>query len=714
MKRKVLISILSFSVLLSGCNQVNSSNSSNSSNSNSSNTSIPINSFYDNVTVEKKEISKDEYYNKTLAGLLGQFAGFLSGYEFVWTAGGAHIGMPEDWFDFLNGPYAGNYTHYWPGSYAEGNNKYDRLKINEETGRYEVWSDDDFHVDIFNQTVIKEFGTSSYALKEAWKKYKVSDWGGGYDAMTLISGHDMLAPFSGTIEAGNRYGWCTEAYIENETLGMNAAGMPNLATSLADTFASNTGYFDSVIWAKYYAAMYSIAYFEDNILDVMEKAKPVLPKGSYPYQIYEMAHELYNKYPNDYAKAATKLEEKRRMLYRIDNIQTDPNINGGFAILSWLYGKNSYLDTCKYSSIMGYDGDCTAATCVGVMGIIHGFKEGNEEYQELNDTIYYNGEGVYFNDRTSGFPPYIISDEYFTKIKIDDIIKLFQENFETLLVKQGGEIKEDKYIIPTTNVYEDHSLLFENNDGEKRDTTGFKFNNGKLTSIVETEPGLTHTGYGAFKLTNIKNGQVYHQFNNLVKGKSYRVSAYVTTSDNTQVDFFASANEDDYQSISFANVKSIINKSFIFEATSSSMKVGFRFADSATNESFLTFDDYYIEEIERNKLATVSEQNFALSNGKYIKQLTKPENVEIGEEVYLEIAYRHYGGTLKAKVLRNGQVYGGVVLSTTSINGLKGNDVIQIPYVFENETDTIQLVFEGSKINIGNSNIYNRTQYMFR
>ena len=266
MKRKVLISILSFSILLSGCNQVNSSNSSNSSNSNSSNTSE--NSFYDNVTVEKKEISKDEYYNKTLAGLLGQFAGFLSGYEFVWTAGGAHIGMPEDWFDFLNGPYAGNYTHYWPGSYAEGNNKYDRLKINEETGRYEVWSDDDYHVDIFNQTIIKEFGISSYAVKEAWKKYKVSDWGGGYDAMTLVSGHDMLAPFSGTIEAGNRYGWCTEAYIENETLGMNAAGMPNLATSLADTFASNTGYFDSVIWAKYYAAMYSIAYFEDNILDV--------------------------------------------------------------------------------------------------------------------------------------------------------------------------------------------------------------------------------------------------------------------------------------------------------------------------------------------------------------------------------------------------------------------------------------------------------------
>ena len=109
------------------------------------------NSFYDTVVVEEKEISKDEYFNKTLAGLLGHMAGFLSGYEFVWTAGGPYIGMPLEWYEFLNGPYAGNYAHYWPGLYAEGNNRYDRLKVNPETGMNEVWSDDDYHIDIFNQ-----------------------------------------------------------------------------------------------------------------------------------------------------------------------------------------------------------------------------------------------------------------------------------------------------------------------------------------------------------------------------------------------------------------------------------------------------------------------------------------------------------------------------------------------------------------------------------
>lgn len=703
MKRKLLVGVLSLFVLLTGCNNTNDIPPSDND------------AFYNTVTIENKEITKEEYFNKTLGGLLGHFAGFLSGYEFVWTGGGQpYVGMPEDWFDFLNGPYAGNYTHYWPGSYAQGNNKYDRLKINPETGRYEVASDDDYHIDIFNQTIMKEFGFTSYAVKEGWKKYQVSDWGGGYDAMALISGNELLAPFTGTIEAGNRYGWCTEAYIENETLGMNAAGMPNLATKLADTFASNVGYFDSVIWAKYYAAMYAIAYFEDNILDVMEKALPVLPEGSYPYQIYHMAHELYNQYPNDYVTAAKKLEEKRRMLYRIDNIQTDPNINGGFGILSWLYGKNSYLETCKYASILGYDGDCTAATAVGVMGIIHGFKEGNEEYEELNNTLYYDGEGVYYNDRESGFPPYIVSNEYFTRIKIDDIIKLYQENFETLLLEQGGQITETSYIIPTTTVYEDHSLLFDNYDGEGRSTDGFKFNNGKLTSLVESETGRVHTGYGAFQFKNTKNGQVYHEFTNLVKGRKYRVSTYVTTSDSTQIELFASDENDNYQYNSFANVNSLINKTFVFEATSSSMKVGFKFADSAAKDATLTFDDFFVEEIERKKLVTVVEDSFKLTNGGHELKISKPNNVEIGEEVILEINYRHYGESIKSKVMRNGKVFGGIILSTTSINGLKGNAAVQIPYVFESAEDTVSLSYENSKIYIGGVYIYNHTQYMFR
>ena len=666
------------------------------------------NKFYD-VEITKKEISKDEYLNKTLGGLLGQFVGFLSGYEFVFRGAEPYVGMPLEWFSFINGPYAGNFTHYTPSGF---NDCYNRLVYNNETNMYEVWSDDDFHIDIFNQLIIDEFGTNSYAIKEAWKKYVVSDWGGGGDAMNLINKNELLSPFTGTIEAGNRYGWCTEAYIENETLGMNAPGMVNVATSLIDKFASNVGYFDSIVWAKFYGAMYSLAYFETDVVELMEKAKEVLPNLSYPKKMYDYAFEAYNKYPNDYQKAAIELTEKRRMLYRIDNIQTDPNVNGGFAILSWLYGKNSYLETCKYASMIGYDGDCTAAITQGIMGILKGFKESNEEYSQINEKIYYNGKGIYYNDKNTGYPPHIKGD-YPTRQKIDDIVKLYQTNFEKILLENGGEILKDSYLIPTTNVYKDHSYLFENYDAENRDTSNYESKNGTLQNILETENVNSHSGYAYFQFNNLKNGEVYHKFDNLIEGRYYRFTSYVKTSTNTQVKMFARSNtSEDY--ITFSNINSIINQELIFKATSKTMDMGFKFEENQAKDSYVIFDDYLLEEINREEISSIQTQDIKLFSSKYLKTISKPENIKIGQEVILSLEVRNYtSSTLFLDINRNNKRFGGAIVSNSSINSISGKTYLEIPYVFEKNSDVIQLSFNG-KLGIGNINIYNTTQYMFR
>lgn len=666
------------------------------------------NKFYD-VEITKKEISKDEYLNKTLGGLLGQFVGFLSGYEFVFRGAEPYVGMPLEWFSFINGPYAGNFTHYTPSGF---NDCYNRLVYNNETNMYEVWSDDDFHIDIFNQLIIDEFGTNSYAIKEAWKKYVVSDWGGGGDAMNLINKNELLSPFTGTIEAGNRYGWCTEAYIENETLGMNAPGMVNIATSLIDKFASNVGYFDSIVWAKFYGAMYSLAYFETDVVELMEKAKEVLPNLSYPKKMYDYAFEAYNKYPNDYQKAAIELTEKRRMLYRIDNIQTDPNVNGGFAILSWLYGKNSYLETCKYASMIGYDGDCTAAITQGIMGILKGFKESNEEYSQINEKIYYNGKGIYYNDKNTGYPPHIKGD-YPTRQKIDDIVKLYQTNFEKILLENGGEILKDSYLIPTTNVYKDHSYLFENYDAENRDTSNYESKNGTLQNILETENINSHSGYAYFQFNNLKNGEVYHKFDNLIEGRYYRLTSYVKTSTNTQVKMFARSNtSEDY--ITFSNINSIINQELIFKATSKTMDIGFKFEENQAKDSYVIFDDYLLEEINREEISSIQTQDIKLFSSKYLKTISKPENIKIGQEVILSLEVRNYtSSTLFLDINRNNERFGGAIVSNSSINSISGKTYLEIPYVFEKNSDVIQLSFNG-KLGIGNINIYNTTQYMFR
>ena len=700
-KSRIIITLLTLA-LLSGC----TGQSPNDGGDDTPTPSVPVD--FD-VEVTYKDLDKETYWNKTLGGLLGQFAGFLSGYEFASRTN--PTGLPLEWFEFINGPYAGNYKHFTPGDTY----RYDRLNVNPETGLSEVWSDDDFHIDILNQYVMKEVGPTSYGIKQTWNKYSVSDWGGGADAMILIGAKGTLAPFTGTIEAGNRYGWCTEAYIENETLGMNAPGMPNLATRLIDKFASNVGYFDSVTWAKFYGAMYSFAYFYDDIDVVMEKAKEALPKDSYPFKTYMLAREMYNKYPTDYQTAAYKLHESRRNLYRIDNFQTDPNVNGGLAILSWLYGRNNYMETAKYSSMMGYDGDCTAAICLGAMGILKGFDKNSEEYTELNNKLYHDGEGVYHNDKSTTYQARILGDNYPERQKISEIIDMYRDNFETLLLKEGGEIFEDHYRIPTTELIKDHSTLFKNYDAEERNTTGFKWSDGKLECLTETTNGNSHTGFAYFKFTNDKKGAVYHRYS-LQKDHYYRINTFIKTDADSQVNLFSkNPVSGEIESISFANAKSLIAKSLVFKATNNIMDVGFSFDDGAKKGETIIFDDFMLEEIEYKNYAFVSNQDLQLYSKKYSKIISKPNDVVIGEEVTIRLKYRQYGGSaLFTSIIRNSKDYGSVVLSNTSKSSISGQDYVEIPYIFEKDSDTVQLDFNGSKVYVGSIEIIRQNQYMFR
>ena len=673
------------------------------------------------IEVEKepvfKTISKDEYYNKTLAGVLGQMAGFLSGYEFVWDGPDPRLGMPEEWFEFLNGPCAGNYTHFQPGagSLEQNHNRYDRLRLNEATGRYEVYGDDDFHIDFFNQLILKEYGFSSYAIKTAWDTHKVSDWGGGEQAMRLINSYGLLSPFTGTMEAGNIYSWCTEAYIENETLGMDAPGMMNQTIDLIDTFAANVGYDEPIIWAKFYSSMYSIAYFENDVRVIMDYAKETMPKGSYPRYVYEESLKIYERYPNDYQSAAYEAALLLRPISGIDNIQTDPSVNGAFAILSLLYGQNDYLDTCKYASLLGYDADCTASIVTGLLGIIHGHKQDNEEYQLLNEKMYYDGEGLYVNDKITGYQTFI-SKDYPEKQKFTDIAKLYQENFENILLVNGGTITDTEYIIPTDYMnYKDDSLLFDNYDAEKRDLTGYETNSVKAEVIEESSCVNVHKGYASIKATNESDdssGQIYHTFNKLKKGKYYRVSIYVQT--NSQMKLFASTKKgNDYQYITFANSDKFINKTFIFKATDKTMRVGFEFGKNAKSDSFIIFDDFYIEEVENE---VISIHNVSTRMNRYTKIYNGVFNLpQENKEYVLRIQYRNANKKIiYSNLTLNGQEYGSVVLSRTSSNGNDGYDYVEIPIISSSVANEFSLSFGSNSVYIGSIEVVEKEDYTFR
>ena len=236
-------------------------------------------------------ISIEEYRDKTLAGHIAQYVGFLSGYEFARdSAGNIRVGMPDSWFEICNGPYAE------PNS---RNKHADKLLMNDETGLWEVWNDDDFSIDILNQYIIadmyEDYGTfTTKSIKDGWLEYDVYDMGGGHrsnGAYGLFKSKDYLPSYVGMREYGNLYGVNGEPYIANETLGMAAAGMPGVAADITDVFAEVTSDMDPVLWARFFSTMYSMAYFESDIDTLISEARKTLPEGCVVGEVIDRSEE---------------------------------------------------------------------------------------------------------------------------------------------------------------------------------------------------------------------------------------------------------------------------------------------------------------------------------------------------------------------------------------------------------------------------------------
>ena len=142
--------------------------------------------------------------------------------------------------------------------------------------------------------------------------------------------------------------------------------------------------------------MYSLAYTVNDIPTLIRKAQRVLPQHSFTSHVVDRCFELYAEYPNDWRKAVIAAEKEFLLAHdrMVHDTMLEPNVNTSFVILSLLYGKGDYRETCRIVSLAGYDGDSTSAICMGIMGILCGMAELPEEAHKL---LWQNGEGVIVN-----------------------------------------------------------------------------------------------------------------------------------------------------------------------------------------------------------------------------------------------------------------------------------------------------------------------------
>ena len=638
-------------------------------------------------------LTSESYYDKTLAGVLGHISGFLTGYEFVWEADGSPASpLPDEWFSLLNGPYSGNYVHAGDPSYPG----YDRYW---DTGV--IASDDDYHIDIFNQHILAEHGpnVSYYDIKEEWKEHYVHDWGAGFMAAYLTRYADMLPPFTGLREYGNMYYWCTEAYIENDTLGMAAPGMPQKAIELAEKFGSVTGDFDGVTWAKFGAALYSLAYTESSAYNVVTTAAECLPAGSWPKTIYDTCHSLYTTEP-DWRDAVSEVAALKRNVDESDNVQTLTDINNAIIILSLLYGNNNYLDSLKIAALAGYDGDCNAATVGGIMGVIHGM-QGTPAV--IVSDIYANGNGKYINDTQSFFDPYIKLN-YPREQSIDSIVALYQSNAEAVIVNSGGSVSNGTYYISLAPIVSGTAVIVGDYDFESQEHSAWSTSGTVRYNSSEAHSGTTSA--------TVESGSFLAQtVTGLNNGCKYRLSCYAKTSADGTAFVQIISGEDTY-TVTIRDVPDYwVRRDIEFESSASTATIKL----SADNipDSMAFFDNVTVTKIPLNNVtiyeaesaqiigAEVLSANSA-SGGRFVGTIDDSNssvqflvNVPETAEYCMEIYYANGGNyTSSHDLIINDSKFASVYYPKTSGWDQFLGDCVRVPVELASGTNTIKLAHD--------------------
>ena len=222
--------------------------------------------------------------------------------------------------------------------------------------------------------------------------------------------------------------WSISAQLETEVFGLIAPGMPAQAAQRATYFAHVTNSGSAVEASAFYAAMYALAFFEGDIINVISEARSYLPKDAETGAIVDQVVDWSVQYPDDWRATRARI----RRTYDHDPEWWASRVNFASTIMALLYGEGDFIRTLTIACLAGWDADNNATTSAGLLGIILGY-EGLPAPVRTATQIYHNP------DVTGGLPEYT---------SVPEIAQRTQGIAEELIIQMGGQVSGGEYIIP--------------------------------------------------------------------------------------------------------------------------------------------------------------------------------------------------------------------------------------------------------------------------
>jgi hypothetical protein len=315
-----------------------------------------------NKTNDKKyTISKEKLLDKIKGGWAGQVIGVTYGGSTEFQYCGTYIK------DYTPIPWEDGFIKNW---------------FTNSPGLY-----DDIYMDLTFVSVFEKYGMNapvdSFALAFANAKYPL--WHANQNARYNIL-HKIMPPLSGNWK-NNPHADDIDFQIEADFAGLMSPCMINTSAEICDKIGHIMNYGDGWYGGVYMASMYSLAFYMNNISEIVKEALKVIPEESDYYKCINDVINWHNKYPGDWHKTWQKLEEKwGDDLYCPDGVfrafNIDTKMNSAYVVIGLLYGNMDFSKTMDIATRCGQDSDCNPASAAGILGTLIGYNNIPEQWRK--------------------------------------------------------------------------------------------------------------------------------------------------------------------------------------------------------------------------------------------------------------------------------------------------------------------------------------------
>lgn len=239
-----------------------------------------------------------------------------------------------------------------------------------------AFSDDDTDIEFVTLHAVEKYGLdiNYQEITDMWVAHiNRNIWCANREARKLMS-QGYLPPATGSKRHNSEWHQI-DPQLVNEIWSMFYPGMIDASVERAEWAARITN--DD--WGTHptiaYAAMYSAAVFEDDVNKLVELACHFVP-GDSPFSEGMRDVIKWHEMHEDWRSTRDLIFDKY-FVYENETFEVPVSVasslsNGLMGIMALLYGKGDFVQTVGIAVSAGLDCDNQAATCGGLIGVIHG------------------------------------------------------------------------------------------------------------------------------------------------------------------------------------------------------------------------------------------------------------------------------------------------------------------------------------------------------